>query len=251
MSADFAERVVIINGGTSGIGRAAGELFAQRGARVLVTGRRAEDVEETAAVSEGIEGLVADASNPEDAPHTVAKAVELWGRVDVVVNNAAAIFVMPLAEADAERIATTFATNVTGASLLAREALPYLEASGGSIVNVSSAAGRKTAPGVSHYAASKAALEHLTRCWAVELAPRGIRVNTVAPGPTDTGAFVRQGAASAEGEKAIRQQELSETPLGRLGEPEDPARWIVELADPTADWLTGALLAVDGGFSIT
>lgn len=91
MSTDFGDRVVIVSGGSSGIGRAAATLFAQRGARVLITGRRAGDVQDAAAACQSIDGLVADASNPEDAPRTVAAAVDRWGRVDVLVNNAAAM----------------------------------------------------------------------------------------------------------------------------------------------------------------
>lgn len=251
MSADFQDRVVVVSGGSSGIGKAAAKLFVEKGARVLITGRRSGDVEETADADPLMEGFVADTSKPDDAPRTIARAIELWGRVDVLVNNAAAIAFMPLEEADADRVTSILATNILGPTLLAKEVLPHLEVAKGSIINVSSAAGRKTAPQVSHYAASKAALEHLTRCWAVELASRSVRVNAVAPGPTSTGGFVRQTPMSPEEAEKVRQQELKETPLGRLGTPEEVARWIVELADPTADWITGQVLGVDGGFSIT
>jgi NAD(P)-dependent dehydrogenase (short-subunit alcohol dehydrogenase family) len=172
----LAGKVVIITGGSSGIGRAAALSFAEQGAKVLVTGRRASLLEETSSAHPGIAGLVADVALPDDAGRTVAKVIELWGHLDVLVNNAGAGAILPLAEATADKIASIFAVNVLGPCLIAAAALPHLARSKGSIVNISSTFGHKAAAGFSHYAASKAALEHLTRCWALELAPQGIRV---------------------------------------------------------------------------
>lgn len=243
-------KVVIVTGGSSGIGRATALGFAGHGAKVLVTGRRRDPLEETAAGHPNIAGLVADAAAPEDAARTVATAIDKWGRLDMLVNNAGAGAILPLAEATADRIEGILAVNVVGPSLLAAAALPYLTATKGTIINVSSTFGHKPAADLSHYAASKAALEHLTRCWALELAPRGIRVNAVAAGPTESGALTGMMGLSPEQAAVVEEQERRRIPLGRRGDPADAARWIVQLADPTSEWVTGQVIAVDGGLGL-
>ena len=156
------DKVVIVTGGSSGIGRAAALRFAEAGATVVITGRRAAALDEAAGDHRNISTVVADAASPDDAARTVAKAVKAYGRLDVLVNNAGAGAILPLTNATAERIHSIFAVNVLGASLLATAALPHLAQSKGAIVNVSSTYGQKPVAGLSHYAASKAALEHLT-----------------------------------------------------------------------------------------
>jgi NAD(P)-dependent dehydrogenase (short-subunit alcohol dehydrogenase family) len=245
------DKVIIITGGSSGIGRAAAVDFAELGAKVIVTARRAAVLEEAASIHPNIVALVADVASAEDAARTVAKAIETWGRLDVLVNNAGAGAILPLADVTQERIASIFAVNVVGPSLLASAALPHLIATKGTIVNVSSTFGHKPAADLSHYAASKAALEHLTRCWALELAPHGIRVNAVAAGPTESGALTGMMGLSPEQAAAIKAQERDQIPLKRRGNPEEVARWIVQLAEPASAWVTGQVLAVDGGLGLT
>ncbi len=244
------DKVVIVTGASSGIGRAAALRFAARGARVVITGRRAGPLEETAADHRKLIGLVADAAAPDDAARTIAKAIETWGRLDVLVNNAGAGAILPLTDATADRIMRILAVNVLGPSLLARVALPHLAAAKGTVINVSSTYGHKPAAGLSHYAASKAALEHLTRCWALELAPLGVRVNAIAAGPTETGALTGMMGLTQEQAAAIKEQEREQIPLKRRGDPDDVARWIVSLADPAAAWVTGQVIAVDGGLGL-
>ncbi|MCG6205803.1 SDR family oxidoreductase [Rhodopseudomonas sp. HC1] len=244
------DRVVIVTGGGSGIGRAAALCFAEHGARVLVTGRRAGPIDETAALHTNIKALVADVASADDAQRTVAAALDSWGRIDALVNNAGAGAILPLADVTAALIGQIFAVNVVGPSLLAAAALPHLAATRGAIVNISSTFGHKPGAGLSHYAASKAALEHLTRCWALELAPRGIRVNAVAAGPTESGALTGMMGLSDAQAEAVKADELAQIPLGRRGVPDDVAAWIVRLADPSADWITGQVLAVDGGLGL-
>src|SRR5690606_13755061 len=154
-------------------------------------------------------------------------------------------------DATAERIEAIFATNVVGPSLLARAALPQLARTGGTIVNVSSTFGHKAGAGLSHYAASKATLEHLTRSWAHELAPQGIRVNAVAAGPTESGALTGMMGLSPEQAALVEEAEREQIPLKRRGAPDDIARWIVHLCDPASSWITGQVIAVDGGLGLT
>lgn len=217
----------------------------------MVTGRRTEPLRALAAAHNNIAFVVADVANPEDASRTVEQVVDRFDRVDVLVNNAGAGVILPLAEAGPREIARIFAVNVIGPSLLVTAALRYLQAAGGSIVNVSSTFGQKAAPALSHYAASKAALEHLTRCWALELAPVGVRVNAVAAGPTETEFLVERMGLSAAQAEAIKSEERNRIPLRRRGVPDDVAPWIVALASPSAAWITGQVVTVDGGLVIT
>lgn len=244
------DRIVIITGGSAGIGRATALSFASMGARVLITGRRAANLYEIEKDQSNIETLVADAAEPEDAVRTIARAIELWGRLDVLVNNAGAGAIMPLADVTAKRVIDIFAVNVLGPSLLAKEALPYLKETKGSIINISSTYGSKPGAALSHYGASKAAVEYLTRSWALELAPLGIRVNAVAVGPTETGALESMMGLSKQQAEVVKQGEREQIPLGRRGTPDDVSRWIVLLADPVSDWLTGQVLAIDGGLGL-
>lgn len=244
------DKVVIVTGGSSGIGRAAALDFAVAGAKVITTGRRAVTLDAAAGDHPNITGFVADAASAEDAARTVAKAVGDYGRLDVLVNNAGAGALLPLAEATASQIQSIFAVNVVGASLLASAALPYLKVSKGAIVNISSTYGHRAAAGLSHYAASKAALEHLTRCWALELAPQGVRVNAVAAGPTESGALTGMMGLSADQAAVIEAQERDAIPLKRRGKPGDVARWILLLADPASEWITGQVITADGGLAL-
>lgn len=246
----FNDKVVIVTGGSSGIGRAAALSFAKHGAKVVITGRRAAALDKAAADHPNIAGLVADTAEPDDAARTIAKAVDTWGRLDVLVNNAGAGAILPMADATADRINNIFAVNVLGPGLLAAAAFPYLVAAKGTIINVSSTFGHKPVAGLSHYAASKAALEHLTRCWALELAPHGVRVNAVAAGPTESGALTGMMGLSPEQAAAIKDQEREGIPLKRRGNPDEVARWIVLLADPSSGWMTGQVIAVDGGLGL-
>lgn len=244
------DKVIIITGGSSGIGRAAAIRFANLGNKVLITGRRAGPIEETMAEHRNIAGLIADTASAEDARRTVGEAVDRWGRLDALVNNAGAGAILPLSEATADRIADIFSVNVVGPSQLARAAFPHLKATQGTIINISSTFGHRPAAGLSHYAASKAALEHLTRCWALELAPLGIRVNAVAAGPTESGALTGMMGLSAEQAEAVKDEERARIPLGRRGVPDDIAQWIVQLAGPGSQWMTGQVLVVDGGLGL-
>lgn len=244
------DEVVIITGGAAGIGLAAARAFAVEGAHVLITGRRASRLEEISRVEGRIEHLVADVADPDDAQRTIAKAAELWGRVDVLVNNAGAGLPKPLVETTAEYANGVYAVNTVGPTLLAAAAVPYLIESSGSIINISSTLATKPVAGFANYCASKAALEQLTRCWALELAPQRVRVNAIASGPVESDFLEARMGLSREQAEAVMAQERAVIPMGRRGVPEDIARWIVALASRDADWVTGQVFHIDGGFTL-
>ncbi|WP_369243812.1 SDR family NAD(P)-dependent oxidoreductase [Streptomyces sp. R41] len=239
-----------MTGASSGIGRAVAVSFADAGASVIGVGRNAQALSELSDVHPSIETVRCDVTE-EGAPQEIIRAaVERWGRLDVLVNGAGILEMMPLREVTFERVRRVFDTNVTAPSLLAGAALPYLQATRGSIVNIASTFGHRPIAVASHYGASKAAIEHLTRSWALELAPEGIRVNAVAPGPVESGALSASGLPQVEVER-IKEAEVARIPLGRRGRPEEIAAWVLRLADPATEWLTGQVLTVDGGLEIT
>jgi len=244
------DRVVIVTGGAAGIGLATARAFAQMSAHVLITGRRAARLVEVERENPRIRGLVADVGDGRDAARTIEKALDLWGGIDVLVNNAGAGAPLALVDTTPEHLESIYAVNVIGPTRLAAAAVPYLAESRGSIVNVSSSLATKAVARFSSYCASKAAIEHLTRCWALELAPQGIRVNAVAAGPVETDFLQERMGLSQEQADAVRAQERSVIPLGRRGVPEEVSRWIVSLADRDSDWVTGQVFRIDGGFAL-
>ncbi|MFL4901912.1 SDR family NAD(P)-dependent oxidoreductase [Streptomyces sp. MMS24-I2-30] len=245
----FRDRVAIVTGAGSGIGRATATALAEAGAHVLGVGRRREALEETARAHPHIVILPLDIRAEGAADVVVAAVLERWRRLDLLVNNAGTTAVMPLAETDRSVIADLFDLNVTAPSLLAHAALPYLRDSSGSIVNVSSTYGHRPLPGGAHYAATKGALEQLTRSWALELASEGVRVNAIAPGPTKTDVLAAAGLSQDTIDEML-DHERGRIPTGRLGDPEDVARWILYIADPLGRHITGQVLTVDGGLEL-
>ncbi|WMX47607.1 SDR family NAD(P)-dependent oxidoreductase [Streptomyces roseicoloratus] len=241
-----ASPVVVVTGAGTGIGRATARRFARQGATVVAVGRRQEPLDETAAGFPGIRPLAADVT-AQGAPEDIVRtAVETYGRLDVLVNNAGIAVGGPLGTLDREVIGPLVETNLVAPVLLTQAAVPALEAAGGVVVNVTTTVGQRGWPDNSVYPATKSALETLTRCWAVELAPRGVRVVAVAPGAIETPIADHMGL-SAEQREAVRKWQLAHIPLGRIGSPEDVAWAITALAAPEAGYLTGTVLPVDGG----
>ncbi|MFI0355676.1 SDR family NAD(P)-dependent oxidoreductase [Actinomadura sp. 9N407] len=241
------DRTVLITGGGTGIGRTTAQRFAAEGAQVLVVGRTAERLAETADGHPGIRTFVADVTLPDAPAAIVAAALDILGRIDVLVNNAAITRPAPLEAIDRKVAEQELATNLLGPVFLAQHALPHLEA-GGVIVNITSNSPHQGWPGNSVYGSTKVALDFLTRTWAVELAQRGIRVVSVAPGVTETPVMTHAGFTDeqlAEMGQGFRDR----IPLGRLARPEEIAWWIVNVARPEAGYLNGTVVRVDGGLS--
>ncbi|MFJ8160766.1 SDR family NAD(P)-dependent oxidoreductase [Streptomyces sp. NPDC096136] len=243
-------RVVLVTGAGTGIGRAVARAFAAGGDLVVGVGRRTGPLEETAGGHPGIRVLAGDVGGAGEPERIVAEVLGAYGRLDVLVNNAGIVRAGALGSVDAGEVAEQVGVNLVAPVLLTQAALPALEASGaGVVVNVSTAVGLRGWAGASVYAATKAALDTLTRSWAVELAPRGVRVAAVAPGAVDTPIGVHQGLGP-ERAAEVRAWQVARTPAGRVGRPEEIAWAVCRLADPAASFLTGVVLPVDGGASV-
>jgi NAD(P)-dependent dehydrogenase (short-subunit alcohol dehydrogenase family) len=239
---------VLITGALTGIGRATAVAFAKEGARIVVAGRR--DAEGKALEAE-LRGLGAEASfikadvrHDDEVRDLVDQTVARFGRLDAAVNNAGTEGKPgPVTEQTAESYAATFDTNVLGTLLSMKHELRAMQVQGsGSIVNISSTYGHEGARGASIYAASKHAVEGMTKSAALEAAAFGVRVNAVAPGPTETGMLTRF-TGTPERKAAL----ASSVPLGRVGAPEEIARAVVFLASDKASFVTGQILTADGG----
>ena len=246
----MSHQVVLITGALTGIGRAAAVAFAQNGDRVVISGRQ-DDVgqalaTELRALGAEAEFIRADVRHEDDVRHLVDATVARFGRLDVAVNNAGTEGKpSPATEQTAETYAATFDTNVLGTVLSMKHELRVMQAQGsGSIVNISSTYGHQGAAGASIYVASKHAVEGLTKSVALEVAQSGVRVNVVAPGPTDTGMLTRF-TGGDEGKNYL----AGSVALKRLGRPEEIAHAIVYIASPGASYVTGHVLNVDGGMS--
>jgi NAD(P)-dependent dehydrogenase (short-subunit alcohol dehydrogenase family) len=250
MAKSFAGKVVLVTGANSGIGETPVALFVEAGARVFGTARRKDALDAARLRHPRAQWVLADVTNATAVKAAIDAVVTEAGRLDVLVNNAATFTFGALEQSGEEMIRTQFEANVYGPVFVTQAALPALKRSRGTVINISSAAGHKPSPGGSIYAATKAALESLTRSWALELAPFGVRVNAIAPGPTETAGFDKMGLP-AEQVAAVKASFVEQVPLGRMASAEEVCRWIVSLADPTVTWVTGQVLSVDGGMSLT
>jgi len=240
--------VVLITGGLTGIGRATAVAFAKKGAKVVVAGRRDEAgkalAKELRSFGSEAEFINADVRKEDDVRNMVDKTVARFGRLDVAVNNAATEgAVGPITDQTAESFGATFETNVLGVILSMKHEVRAMQAHGsGNIINISSTYGHEGAAFASIYVGAKHAVEGITKSVALEVAKSGIRVNAVAPGPTDTGMLTRF-TGTAENKAAL----AAEVPLGRLGLSEEVADGIVFIASDEARFITGHVLNVDGG----
>ncbi|MCV7432363.1 SDR family NAD(P)-dependent oxidoreductase [Mycolicibacterium bacteremicum] len=238
MTTNLVDSTALVTGGTAGIGLASARLLAAAGATVLIAGRdRARGEAAAADIAGDARFIRADMGDQASVDGLIRAA----GRVDILVNNAARFPGAATVDQDVASFESTFDTNVRGLYFLVAGLVPgMLERGTGSIINVTSLVASKGVPGASVYSASKAAVESLTRTWAAEFGPRGVRVNTVAPGPTDTeGVYAEWGDTNAELGRAL--------PLGRTAAPSEIAQAVLFLASPASSFITGATLHADGG----
>ena len=248
----MSTQVVLITGALTGIGRAAAQAFARHGSNVVVSGRNEEAghalAAELRALGAESEFIRADVRREDDVRELVDRTVERFGRLDAAVNNAGTEgHPGPVTEQSADSYAATFDTNVLGTLLSMKHELRVMVAQGsGSVINISSTYGHLGARGAAVYAASKHAVEGLTKSAALEAAGSGVRVNAVAPGPIET-AMLNRFTGSAERKAGL----VAGVPLQRVGEPDEIASAIVFLASDKSSFTTGQVLFVDGGKSAT
>ncbi|MGG2463762.1 SDR family NAD(P)-dependent oxidoreductase [Streptomyces sp. RGM 3693] len=238
----------VVTGGTSGIGQAVADLLAEAGHEVVVWGRGGERL---AGVARGRPNVTSVEVNV-TADDAVGQAVEFvlarFARLDHVINSAG-LFHISGTEISPSDAAELFGTNVLAPISVMRHTREALIEHCGAVVNVSSTFARLPAPREAAYAATKAAVESLTRSWASELAEHGVRVNAVAPGPTDTPILGNAGLDEAAA-VALRMSSSSRMPLGRLGRPQEVAWWAAALLRPEAQWMTGQTITIDGGWGV-
>jgi NAD(P)-dependent dehydrogenase (short-subunit alcohol dehydrogenase family) len=250
MDKEFASKTVLITGATSGIGKATVTRFAEAGANIAAVGRNETSL---FALKEEIEGLGAqvvairaDLSDEAEAGDTVARTVEHFGGIDVLVNAAGHISSGTIETTPLDAWDAMLNINLRAVFTLMQKALPTIIQRRGNIVNVSSVTGLRAFPGVLAYCVSKAGLDQLTRCSALELAAKGVRVNAVNPGVVVT-EIHKRGGMDEEQYKAFLEHSKGTHPLGRVGEPREIAELIFFLASDRASWITGVTYSIDGG----
>jgi NAD(P)-dependent dehydrogenase (short-subunit alcohol dehydrogenase family) len=249
-----AVQQVIVTGASSGIGRATALRFGRSGADVLAVGREEEKLREVVQAIKSSGGAAAacaaDVTRPDSAHRIVRTAIEELGGITTVVNAAGIIGSGTIESTSDEQWDELMAINVTAPFRLMRAAAPHLRESVGSIVNVSSVTGIRAFPGVLAYCVSKSAVDQLTRCAALDLAPRRIRVNAVNPGVVVTNLH-RRGGMPEDAYSAFLERSRETHPLGRPGDANEVADLIFFLASDAAAWITGETISVDGGRHLT
>ncbi|XP_055299703.1 uncharacterized oxidoreductase TM_0325-like [Sitodiplosis mosellana] len=246
----FTGKVVIVTGASSGIGEDAARHLSKLGAKVSIVGRNAERLNKVAdeiKKSGAAAPLLIVADVTKDAERIVNETIKKFGQLDVLVNNAGYGKPDNVAEADLSQFDSIFDTNIRSVITLTKLCVPHLEKTKGNVVNISSVCGLKAFPNFMSYCMSKAALDQFTKCSALDLAPKGIRVNGVNPAAIRTAFLQSYGLATDEANKFYGEVE-NMYPVGRVGEVADTSAAIAFLADDkSASFLTGILLPVDGG----
>ncbi|XP_063361400.1 3-oxoacyl-[acyl-carrier-protein] reductase FabG-like [Cydia amplana] len=249
----FNDKVVLVTGASAGIGKAIAILFAESGARLAIVGRNAQNlraVADACAKDERPLEIVADLSTDEGCERTAKETLERYGRLDVLINNAGVGARTNLLSTDMAIFDKVFSTNVRGVYNLTRLLAPSLIETKGNIVNISSVMGTAVAVGVLPYSMSKAALDHFTRLIALELAPKGVRVNTVSPGVTVSELVQRLTGISDEQYSDYLTDMAKGIPMRRVCQPEHVAKMVVFVASEDCELVTGTVIKVDGGVDL-
>jgi 3-oxoacyl-[acyl-carrier protein] reductase len=246
----LAGKAALVTGASLGIGAAIARRLAAEGAAVVVNYARSQApaealVKEIEAAGGRAVAVKADLRNAADLARLVQTTVDVFGRLDVLVNNAGVYEFSPIDSVTEEHIDQQFSLNVKSLLLATREAVKHFGDNGGSVINISSVVATGAVPNGSVYSATKAAVDSITRTLAAELGPRGILVNSVSPGPT-----VTEGFQTMDSTGDIGRTYAAQTPLRRLGTPEDIANVVAFLASPDAGWITGQVLTASGGMRV-
>jgi 3-oxoacyl-[acyl-carrier protein] reductase len=249
MSKRFEGKVAVVTGASKGIGAAIAKQFASEGASVVVNyatskegaDRVASEIKKNGGKAVAVQ---ADMAKKSDVGRLFDEAKKAFGRLDVLVNNAGIYEFAPLETISEENFHKQFDINVLGLIFASQEAAKYFGPEGGSIVNIGSLASTLTSPSSAVYSGTKAAVDAITKVLAKELGPKKIRVNAVNPGMVDTEGWRAAGIGESEWRKVVESQ----TPLGRLGQPQDIAPAVAFFASPEASWITGETLTISGGY---
>ena len=249
MERKFDNKVVVVTGGTSGIGLATAKKFASEGAYVFVTGRRQEELDKAVkAIGPRATGVRADMSKLSDIDRLYDAVQQSHPQIDVLYANAGGGSMLPLGAITEEHFDATFGTNVKGLVFTVQKALPLLR-DGASVVLTGSVVGSTGTAAFSIYSASKAAVRNLARSWTLDLKERGIRVNVVSPGPIRTPGLVELAGNDAAQQQGLLDYMASQVPIGRVGEVDEIADAVLFLSSPQAKFIAGTELFVDGGLA--
>ncbi|KAJ3665739.1 hypothetical protein Zmor_001218 [Zophobas morio] len=243
----FSEKVVLVTGASSGIGAATAVHFSKLGAKLALTGRNLENLTKTAEQCASKPLLItADVTKEDDLRKIIETTIQHYDKLDVLVNNAGVIESGGIETTSLEQYDRLFNTNVRAVYFITMLAVPYLIKTKGSIVNVSSVTGIRASAGLLSYCMSKSALDQFTKCVALDLAPKQVRVNSVNPGVVVTNLHKRGGMSEEQYKEFLNRCQTTHA-LGRPGQPEEVAKTIAFLASDDATFITGAILPVDGG----
>jgi NAD(P)-dependent dehydrogenase (short-subunit alcohol dehydrogenase family) len=249
MSKKLAGKIAVITGGTSGIGLATAKRFVSEGAYVFITGRRQSELDAAVeAIGANAVGIKADSANLVDLDRLFRQVKEQRGHIDVLFANAGGGTMLPLGAVTEEHFDDIFNRNVKGVLFTVQKALPLL-VKGASVLLTGSTTSSMGTAGFSVYSASKAAVRNFARSWILDLKERGIRINTLSPGPTTTPGLVNLAGQGADEQQGLLDHLASQVPLGRVGDSDEIAKAAVFLASDDASFVTGIELFVDGGMA--
>lgn len=249
MTQELENQVALVTGGGSGLGKAMAEKFASNGAKVVIVGRHEDTLKDVTKDNDNISYVVADLTKDDNITKVANYVKEHFGKLNILVNNAGWCPVQPLEKMTIADYDRAFSIDVRGVVALTIATLSLIRQAKGNIINISSIATQHQGPGFSMYAGAKAAIENMSKSWANELAPEGVRVNIISPGAIDTGIWYKTDMDKADEDKN-KQGAVSMTPLGRIGKPDDIANMALYLASKKGNFITGANFLVDGGAGI-